>query len=237
MGLQNIRKMIQADTYEERYALVKLAARNRGPPIRDTLDTARGRHREPLLFPQVLERNEDSVNIEGEVFADGDTGPHDVWRWAFSDVGGELQPRHHHQDIQRAWGHALWDKDRLEASGVFDRLWQAMESVVSGEEQERADLQCLCTAISQKVRKRIYDKGGRGWWDWGDENKLKWKVFGRKNYKYYIGRAFMPTRRPSSLGEAREVWDMVRDVHDELDPTHVESPSLHYPYTDDDDDL
>jgi hypothetical protein len=57
--------------------------------------------------------------------------------------------------------------------------------------------------ISQKLRRRIHVKGGSGWWDWGDESRVNWKMYGKKSYKYYVGRAFTPTQRPSSLEEIK----------------------------------
>ncbi|KAL2210303.1 hypothetical protein CC79DRAFT_1319236 [Sarocladium strictum] len=169
MGLENMRKMIQANTYEERYALMRNASTDSWPPMWDTLNVPRGTW-EPAPYAGYFE-DETHINIERQVFVDGDSGPHDVWRWAFADNSSREWEMYCFTDIQRAWGYVLWDKDRIQASGVLNKPWEVQNTVLSPQEQDEVDLQCLCMVISQRLRRRIHIEGGSGWWDWGDESR------------------------------------------------------------------
>lgn len=110
-------------------------------------------------------------------YQDPDSGPYDAWLWAHpadEEDSGTWNYQSDRSDL-RQWGYVMWDRDRLEASGIFEKRW---EDVIRTEEQ-------LKDEVNEKVRQRAYlensreqrqqvsRRGGSGWWGWGDESKIQ----------------------------------------------------------------
>ncbi|KAI1311828.1 hypothetical protein F5Y03DRAFT_342503 [Xylaria venustula] len=61
--------------------------------------------------------------IRSPFFADPDSGPEDVWRWAHQDeICWYWVYTEDRRDL-RQWGYVMWDKSRLEAVGIFQEPW------------------------------------------------------------------------------------------------------------------
>jgi hypothetical protein len=70
-----------------------------------------------------IQPEEEKDYISPPLFQDVDSGPEDAWRWAHAaeSPGDWVYARR--QSPLREWGYVMWDRERLDAWGVFKHAW------------------------------------------------------------------------------------------------------------------
>ena len=101
---------------------------------------------------------------------DPDPGPGEAWRWAHFELARPqfvcgLETRE-----LRRWGYVMWDHSRLVDSGIFDSPFDIPPEPDLNEIRRRAE----AVIPSMIERRKLYQRGARGWWDEGDESQLTW---------------------------------------------------------------
>ncbi|RSL59521.1 hypothetical protein CEP54_007236 [Fusarium duplospermum] len=180
-GLVHLYRLGTAKSYEEKYA--QLAVEH--PPVRpDFLHRA-------LTRSQRSHRN-GSLGLS--FFNDPDPGPSTIWEWAYSDLDTEAVYLPDRAGL-REWGYVMWDQARIDKTKLLQSPWRPPSAQAPHEPNvEVADEDLL---DSWTRRSQIYAKGGRGWWDAGDETKIVWRV--KKKPRRRPQRA-----KPMSLEEAKQ---------------------------------
>ena len=106
---------------------------------------------------------------------DYDKGPEEAWRWA-STFTSVLEHRFWFslsQKTLRDRGYVLWDSARLVKWGLLDQVCITIRF-------ENGIVDALIHECSKQLshsvpaRRRIRDRGGRGWWSPGDESGIVW---------------------------------------------------------------
>lgn len=67
----------------------------------------------------------------------------------------------------------MWDFDRLAKWGLLDYDWRSLpyEEPPNDTEQRRREGEM---EESFRARRKIWNRGGRGWWSPGDESRVVW---------------------------------------------------------------
>lgn len=175
LGLVFLQDLVAAQTYERRRQLL-------GPNL--TPD-------DQFLHEGLLAQVEYDERLLGELsaanqfevvnkpfFQDDDAGPEEAWKWAYGNR--EISMLYYDPEFYdlRAWGFCLWDHARLTSWGAFnmacdDREYKtnhdylSEDHIISYEELSK----------SWEKRSSIWNRGGRGWWEEGDESRIVWDRF------------------------------------------------------------
>ncbi|KAI8625206.1 hypothetical protein F5Y19DRAFT_489879 [Xylariaceae sp. FL1651] len=163
-------QITEAETYEERYQLLN----DDGPSgtayflysVNDLVNQKTRQHFLGALTPE-----EESMYIKQPFFADPDSGSEEAWRWAHKGESWKRWVYQPNRDVLRQWGYVMWDRSRLETTGIFEEPWEDTgipENPHHEEEEQRQE-------DSGARRCQIYNSGGTGWWSWEDESKVKWR--------------------------------------------------------------
>ncbi|KAI1371051.1 hypothetical protein F4677DRAFT_436620 [Hypoxylon crocopeplum] len=207
LGLEKLHQIVNAETYEERWRLLN----SRECPnatvsfLHDGLQGANERN--DNIFLDDMTPEDEVVHIKQPFFADQDSGPADVWRWAHQEESWANWVYQENRRGLRQWGYVMWDRSRLNAVGIFQDPWEdtdgSEESLLEEQEaaRERAYMQ-----NSWEKREEIFMRGGTGWWSWGDESKVRWR-----GGKAPIQGPSVPARGvPVSLQDARDILSMIK---------------------------
>lgn len=206
-GLKKLHQIAGAETYEERYRLLYFS---HCPPATDSFlhEGLRGANEQnDNIFLDDLTPEDRTLHIKKPFFADPDSGPADVWRWAHQEESWANWVYQENRHGLRQWGYVMWDRSRLEAVGIFQKPWEDMDSSRDSllEEQEAMRQQAYMENSWEK-REQIYMSGGTGWWSWGDESKVKW----RGGVMRGQGPSVPTHTKPNSLQEARDMLTMMK---------------------------
>ncbi|KAI3323322.1 hypothetical protein HD806DRAFT_544087 [Xylariaceae sp. AK1471] len=208
-GLAKLHAIAGAETYEERHQVLdayEIPDRT-SEFLHDDFQYA-NKPNDDIWF-QGLTPEEEALLTGQPFFADPESGPVDIWRWAYDDQTWSSWVYQHYQHDLRQWGYVMWDRSRLEAVSIFQKPFDWEEgrrySILRLEEAHR---QRRLVDKSKDKALVIRRNGGTGWWSWGDLSKVKWRDEKPPEKKRLPGReAFDP---PSSLAEARDMCIMMR---------------------------
>jgi len=174
-GLCFIHKLSLATTYEDRR---KLLGQERPTYTYPNLDSALS---EPHCFLEddVLGDGADlkTLGIGEPFYADPDSGPVDVWRWAHLDNPPDLFVNIKELSPFRMWGYVFWDLIRIDNTNVMqnelDWPFDLGQSYLRDIELEREQWE-LSREWSESVDRRtvIYQNGGEGWFALENESKV-----------------------------------------------------------------
>lgn len=210
LGLETIRDIIIAETYQDRYQLLE----SKGCPSKmfsflyEGLGEVHSRREDPspTQSPVLVENEQDPRPFYPEL----DSGPKDAWYWAHDDeeeLGWVYDAQR--QNI-RQWGYVLWDRSRLEAVGLFESAWNAAdESVDASLEDQEDQRQRAYMQNSWDKREQVWLSGGQGWWSWGDESRVE-REQSRDPRRKRSGPAGYAILKPNSLKEARDMLAMMK---------------------------
>lgn len=120
-----------------------------------------------------------ACKVKHPFFDDPDDGPFILWKWAHDGWPLSMSVLHLHHSMLRKGGYVMWDRARLYGRGILYDDWEPVlrELVINLPD---AVVYYERWRPSWQERSRIYVKGGRGWWDFGDESKIIW-TRGRKS--------------------------------------------------------
>ena len=189
-GLPHVRRLVSAETYEQRYALLGHAPDWISEFVHEALLISN----DPDDGIRLSEyTNIDELrHITPPFFNDSDAGPEKAWRWAhdrdtcigFVNSGIRRQIRE--------WGYVFWDNSRLDKFEALETPWQLPDEDPPVDYTEMRK--------SHDRRSQIYMAGGRGWWSWEDETKVIWP-----NGKRELPKLLREPREVKSLAEAKEL--------------------------------
>ncbi|KAI9876672.1 MAG: hypothetical protein M1830_005987 [Pleopsidium flavum] len=174
-GLEFLHRVVSADTYDERYAVLASVVRSDDR----FLDAGLQEQGECDDYNGSEQSSEEDHDSDIPVLsANDDSGPTEAWCWANGHHISYYQPEM--MDL-REWGFCLWDKSRLMAWGLFRKPWTptgvfSKRDRLSKEASQKRDW----IRKSWEERSRIWQRGGRGWWNWGDISKVAW-TYGAKH--------------------------------------------------------
>ncbi|KAJ2988039.1 hypothetical protein NUW58_g4185 [Xylaria curta] len=210
LGLKKLYQITRAETYDDRERVLCSGYSPRATYffLYEGLRYANEQH-DDFWLDDLTPENE-LLYVKQPFFADPDSGPADVWRWAHYEESWQTWVYQANRDNLRRWGYVMWDRSRLEAIGVFQEPWEETDEGNSEEsvlEQQEAQRQREYLKSSWEQRQRILSRGGTGWWSWGDESKVRWR--GEKpDTSTQVPRAGPASTKyiePHSLQEAREM--------------------------------
>ena len=211
-GLEKIYEAARAEAYEERYELLYSPD---GPSATDlflheNLHGANERNND--IFLDAFTPEDEANYIKRPFFTDRDSGPEDVWRWAHQEETRANWIYQENRRNLRQWGYVIWDRSRLEETGIFQEPWEdrSRSNEALLEEQE-AVRQRAYVRNSWEARQQISWSGGTGWWSWGDHSKIQWEggtAPGQRPPRQTPSVA--EYAQPGSLQEAREMLSMMK---------------------------
>ena len=170
-GLEKLRQLSIAKTYEARYELLKDHPGSRWPFLYTALTDANSDY--DGLYLSDLTLIEDQSRIRPPFFNDPDSGPADIWRWAHPDEPSEDFFNEYDRVPLREWGYLMWDHARLDDFGIFQTRWE--RSCPSDEKSRAKDQRFAEMRASWDARSKIWLMGGRGWWSPEDPSKVVWR--------------------------------------------------------------
>ena len=175
LGLEKLLRVAIADTYEERLGLLNSG---RGPSVTpDFLHRALEmvNERDDGIYLSDFTSVYELPHVKAPYFADTDSGPLDVWRWAHLDETRAQFVYRVDRQILREWGYVMWDRSRLDEIGIFQKDWvptdDVQNSLLDASETESGR---VWMETSFRMRQEIYRAGGRGWWSVGDHSRIEW---------------------------------------------------------------
>lgn len=140
-GLRYIRRIMQAETTENRFKLIQKPLYGQellnesfehaymSPDIYDQAGN---------LVPGAMER------LPKPWYADSDGGPESAWYWAHRSQRNVILCGSLCQAPLRQWGYVMWDSERLEALVDFSKPWEHRdygECVDEQEDKKREDME------------------------------------------------------------------------------------------------
>lgn len=170
-GLEKLRQLSTARTYEARHELLKDHPGSRWPFLYTALTGANRGYKDLYLSDFTL--TEDQSRMRPPFFNDPDSGPADIWRWARPDEFYEDSDDEDDRVALREWGYVMWDRARLDDFGIFQNRWGP--SYPNDEESQAIDQRVAEMMASWNARSEIWLMGGRGWWNPGDHSKIIWR--------------------------------------------------------------
>ncbi|KAL2789051.1 hypothetical protein BJX66DRAFT_246502 [Aspergillus keveii] len=142
-GLNHIQRFLDADSPKKRHRLLS-ANQNRQSHRAFLSNILREFNEfeqpEPL---KDLTATAEELLVRQPLYPDPDTGPELVWRWAHQNQACSQFVLSRSQAPLREWAYVMWDHQRLEGWGVFERPWAfldadaCLDQWVARKEEER----------------------------------------------------------------------------------------------------
>ncbi|MCJ1399993.1 hypothetical protein MMC11_003196 [Xylographa trunciseda] len=170
LGLNYLRRLITAKTYEERYQLLAPNRRSDHSFLHEGLLASNTDDDDDDVELCHYSTTDERRWIRPPSLHDPDRGPAQAWRWAHEHESRDsfvlAEP---HRGL-RERGYVMWDSERLQRWGFFRAPWKRGREVrFDPVEEYEAMLR------SFEERPKIYRRGGRGWWREGDESRVVWE--------------------------------------------------------------
>lgn len=198
-----VQQISVAETYEARYELLCSGnhPKYKNYFLYEALNRANGA--DDRVYLSEYTPADERTHIRTPFFGDPDSGPSDGWRWAHQDETWANFVNQDNRKTLREWGYVMWNRVRLDESGIFQDIWEPSypndeESQV--EIQRRAEMEA-----SWEARSKIYIAGGRGWWAFGNHGRVIWP-----NRKGPQSRSVVAHTVPNSLEEARDAFRLMK---------------------------
>lgn len=177
LGLAWLRKLVAADTYDERYQLLAPQTGEQDPDfmfkVLYDMDVI-GSDKDLIMIHELTEDDFDHY-IEPPLTEDLDKGPLIAWRWAHNRFSAAytygLRPLAH----MRKSGYVMFDHDRLQDRYDLETSFNPVMFPPPAycEIYTRARKKMEYTI---RKRSEIYDSGGRGYWNEESGSKIIWQV-------------------------------------------------------------
>lgn len=166
LGLNYLRRLVTASTYEERYKLLELEPEENG--LHSALCVALDANDD---FPLAdLTEKERAQYIMSPYSEDSDIGPAEAWRWAYQAETTSGQYFMSWQRQLRRFGYVMYDYDRLCSWPEFHKPFNSPYK--DDPKVRRCNFEGMMD--SWKKREEVWLNGGRGWWSEEDTTKLVW---------------------------------------------------------------
>lgn len=174
LGLQKLYKIASAETYNDRVRILcsyhtwYYSSYDLFGFLCEALKHYANEQHDNIWLDE-LPPEDELLHVKQPFFADPDPGPADVWKWAHYRESDSTWVFQENRLALREWGYVMWDRSRLEATGVFQEPW--MEDVEDVEDGEDADARNRRNHEGMKQqrqrmrkswarRKDIFDRGG-----------------------------------------------------------------------------
>lgn len=99
-----------------------------------------------------------------------DPGPAEAWKWTHLELASEQFVWSIHCQELRAWGYVMWDKARLDQSGLYSQPFTLLPLPDPQDLQRRKDAKIA----SMIKRRQLWREGAKGWWDEEDQSHITW---------------------------------------------------------------
>lgn len=168
VGLTNLRKVIDASTFDDRCHILKALEGFSRYSLFEALKQQD--HVNGLTNLQNLTIEDERVYIPAQLAIDGDKGPEEAWRWAYAYDTHEYWYGMSEQGFLRERGYVMWDSSRLAQWGLLNHDWDDLP-------HQPFTIKKHCYRLMEdsfKARHKIWCRGGRGWWSPGDESRITW---------------------------------------------------------------
>ncbi|KAK8034858.1 hypothetical protein PG993_009853 [Apiospora rasikravindrae] len=222
-GLEKLHQIFQAETYEQRHALLHhFRIGGVGPPATELAlySGLRGANEQThIIFLKWLTPDDDVLRLKQPYFPESDPGPADAWRWAHQEESWAHWVYQENRRDLRRWGYVMWDRPRLESVDVFWQPWDdTYYSINAAREQQVAAQRRAGLHESWERREWIWKHGGCGWWSWDDESKVRYPDAVMEDSRPRPmsepgGPDTSTTRWPESLQEAKEMLSAMNFSH------------------------
>ena len=170
LGLACLRQIVNTSAFDDRCHLLKALKGGPGPSLYDALSAQGYGNGLPDLADYTEE--DERVHIPAQLAVDGDKGPREAWRWAYEGNQNEYWYNISEQGSLRQRGYVMWDFARLAQWGLLKHEWDGLPCEPFNTEdycRRRGEMR-----DSFEARHKIWCRGGRGWWNAGDEGRIKW---------------------------------------------------------------
>ncbi|MCJ1382882.1 hypothetical protein MMC17_005995 [Xylographa soralifera] len=172
LGLNYLRRLITAETYEERYQLLAPNHRSDQDFLHEGLIASNHEYEDEVELCEYSSDDERRL-IHPPFLEDPDPGPVRAWRWAHEhEARDSFIFANTHRQLRKR-GYVMWDLERLYKWDLFRTPWRCGEGTPF--DQEQSDLEFNAMNKSFEERSKIWQRGGTGWWSEGDESKIVWK--------------------------------------------------------------
>ena len=170
LGLAYLHRLVNVMAFEDRCLLLKAPKEARFHSPSNTLICSyrTSIHKRP---PPAESYEED---VSPRLSLDDNSGPEKAWRCVFTDSTSiTYRSRIAYRKTLRKRGYVMWDYSRLLQWGFLDHEWHELppEPPVDNLEYNRREAQRV---QSFDARVAIWYRGGRGWWNPGDESRITW---------------------------------------------------------------
>ena len=168
-GLSRLHQIFNTTTFDERCQLLKPRRDYPQHSLSRGLDNVRDEQEQKASGSNQTDLSVDSFPTESTMGSD--RGPAEAWRWA--NIVHSLVRNPSTEGALRKRGYVMWDYARLAAWGLLDYDWyDIFVEGPSGAYQRSRHIGDMWK--SHDKRREIWDRGGRGWWNPGDESRVVW---------------------------------------------------------------
>ncbi|MCJ1434095.1 hypothetical protein MMC27_003461 [Xylographa pallens] len=169
LGLNYLRRLVTAETYEECYQL--LAPNRHGDHyfLNEGLVASNRLDEGDVELCNYTSEDEQRW-IHSPFLDDPDPGPAKAWRWAHEHLPLDCFVHLDDHRKLRERGYVMWDLERLEQWDLFREPWERVPEANVDFVQE---YEAMIRSFGE--RSKIWRRGGRGWWSEGDESKVVWR--------------------------------------------------------------
>ena len=177
-GLDELYKLRNAQTYEERHAL--LSEESCGPDTDDCFLVTGLAYRHIVnngvpeqLRNLTLEQAKRAARKPS--YVELDDGPFEAWKWAYETRWANSY-FHHYNWIFRQRAYVMWDRNRLALWKLFETRRSDLPQELDGAYRPSPEL-VESELVSRHLRSEVYLSGGTGWWSADDTSKVQWPEF------------------------------------------------------------
>ena len=169
LGLSRLHQLFNTSTFDERCQLFKSRKGCPGNSISAGLGDMRR-----IQEKQESGKNQTDLTVDPlftESAMGNDRGPEKAWRWG--TIANGLFRAAGPQRTLRRRGYVMWDFARLAAWDLLDHDWHRIpcEEPIGPSRRSKPTVDRF---NSWTARRKIWERGGRGWWSPGDESRVVW---------------------------------------------------------------
>jgi hypothetical protein len=207
LGLETLHQLFTAKSYEERYALLSDVC----PPriyLPEFLYLGLrycANESDVTIWLNELTADEIAIYIKSPFFPDPDIGPRHIWQWAHWEESWTTYVFQENRQDLREWGYVMWDRSRLDDSGIFQKPWEDLPLEEDEVTSRRARMQNGWELIYQ-----LHSQADTGQWIWEDECQRKLRREKSPSEERVIKPSPPIRLEPKSLQEAREMLEAMR---------------------------
>ena len=171
LGLDFLRKLINATTYDHRYQLLSSNWETEEYSMYQAMKVADTNLQNTRMSSLTEEQKMDRFKLHN--IQDVDKGPAEAWFWAYQHDWVSPGYFSRSQRDLRQSGYVMFDYERLVQWGLFDQPFPALRPNPLEENERHSAIQ-RSMRDSWTKRSRVWQRGGQGWWSEGDESRITW---------------------------------------------------------------